>query len=668
MKTLKAVQKYLKSKISGRTNYAIPSLWIVDGYDGKMKEKNGEVFVDPYEFFSKTIEKIVSNGKQKTDYSKPLSFIKKENSSSWIKDSVIYGSLPRTTTTFNHKGFGCFEEEDILGYKESGTFLKMITLLPYLKNIGVNVLYMLPISKMSTAFKKGEISSPYSVKNPMKLDESYHDPLLDSFDVEEEFKALVEAAHILGIRVILDFIPRTAARDSDLIKEHPDWFYWISVDELSSYGPPEVSELPFKIPDSEDLEIIYSNPKVKEHLKKFSPSPDKVDPKKWEKVKKMEGDVLTNIVKEFGLITPPGFSDWVNDPQPTWDDVTFVRLFLDHPAQSQKYLPKNQVPYVLFDVIKASKFPGNEPNIELWNYLSDIVPHYQKEFGIDGARIDMGHALPKELQNMIISKARDVDSAFVFIAEELEMKNDEKAKTEGYDCILGNSWYAAARPREFYEFIESTIVNLKVPYIASCETPDTPRIVARENGEKLKYLAPVLLYLSPNGVPYINNGQEIDEIQPMNLGLDNTVWGKTLLNPSDQFFGKLGFFDHYQLHWKEAKRDTYNFLKRLIELRNEIKEYIYEGEFKYVYLNYQDGLTANYSYWKGEKGVIVLGNLNLAQQRYVEVDLINTANVRAKEVQLWTRFGKRKLITGNDTKIGVDLEPGGFAVLLVNIL
>jgi len=75
---------------------------------------------------------------------------------------------------------------------------------------------------------------------------------LEGIDVQEQFKALVQAAHLLGIRIVLDFIPRTAARDSDLIKEHPDWFYWIKIEELASYKPPYVPELPFKIPDPSD--------------------------------------------------------------------------------------------------------------------------------------------------------------------------------------------------------------------------------------------------------------------------------------------------------------------------------------------------------------------------------------------------------------------------------
>lgn len=579
----------------------------------------------------------------------------------------MYGALPRATVAYNHKGFGAFEPEDIFGFKESGTFLKMIALLPYLKNMGINVLYMLPISKMSNVFRKGEIGSPYAVKNPMELDEGYSDSLLEGISTEAQFKALVEAAHMLGIRVILDFIPRTAARDSDLIKEHPDWFYWIKVEEAASYKPPRIPDLPFKIPDSQDLEIIYSNPDVRKHLNKFTYSPDKLNPKKWERVKKMKGDILSNIAREFGIITPPGFSDWVNDPQPTWDDVTFLRLYIDHPVESQKYLSPDQPPYVLFDVVKSSKFPGKVPNKELWEYLSDIIPSYQRRFGIDGARIDMGHALPKELQDMIISKARSEDPAFAFIAEELEMKNDKKAKSEGYDCILGNSWYAVARPQEFYRFIEEIVPNLEVPFIASCETPDTPRIVAREHGQKLKYLAPAILFFAPNAIPYVNSGQEIEELQPMNLGLDNTIWGKTVLPPDDQFYGKLAFFDYYAFHWDQSKREMYEYLRWLLNLREKYEELL-KGEFRYVYLNYQDGLTANYSYWSGDKAFILLGNLNLAFDKYVEIYVNETAgrSVEVQTVTMINRFGKRNLSLKGTNIIPVNLPAGEFAIVILN--
>lgn len=667
---LNEIKDFLKSKISKHRNYAIPQLWIENHkkiFNDIVEEKEGKIFVDPYEFFYSAISFILDKSEKK-DYSKSLGILNGENNPNWFNKSVVYGSLPRMTAAYNHKGFGTFEETDILGFKEAGTFLKMIPLLLHLKSFNVNTLYMLPVSKSSNLFKKGSIGSPYAVKNPLVLDESYHDPLLEDFNVETEFKALVEAAHILGIRVILDFIPRTASRDSDIIREHPDWFYWIKIDDLATYKPPRIEELPFKIPDEKDLDIIYRNSEVRNHLKKFVDSPDKIDPVKWEKVKNMDGNILVNIIREFGIVTPPGFSDWVNDNQPTWDDVTFLRLYLDNPIAAKKFVPETQKPYVLFDVIKASKFPGSIPNLELWNYLSDIIPSYQKRFGIDGARIDMGHALPSKLQEMIISKAKDNDPSFVFIAEELEMNNDEKSKNDGYHAILGNTWYSVARREEFYKLVEETSINMKLPFLASAETPDTPRIAAREFGNKLKYLAPFLLYFLPNGVPYINSGQELGELQPMNLGLDNTIWGKTVLPPDDEFYAKLAFFDHYVLHWNTYDKELYSFLKNLMNEREKYKDFIFNGEFRYVYFNYQDGFLANYSYWIEEKGILIIANLDFSWKREFEVfvDKTKGKEINILNAKIWDKKGEIPIISPSNI-IKLTLNPGDFCILKINV-
>ncbi|WP_296906109.1 DUF1923 family maltosyltransferase [Thermotoga sp.] len=598
---LKEINRFCKERITEKRLYAVPRLWIPKFFKS-FEEKSGKFFVDPYEFGAAVTDWILKHSKD-LNYSQPLSFLNSERSPDWVKRSVVYGSLPRTTVAYNHKGSGYYEESDALGFREAGTFFKMILLLPFVKSLGADVIYLLPVSKMSDLFKKGEAPSPYSVKNPMVLDERYHDPLLDSFEVEEEFKAFVEACHILGIRVILDFIPRTASRDSDLIREHPDWFYWIRVEELADYTPPRAEELPFKVPDEDELEIVYGKESVKRHLKKFTFSPDRIDPEKWEKIRKEKGNILELIVKEFGIIIPPGFSDLINDPQPTWDDVTFLRLYLDHPKASKRFLKPDQPPYVLYDVIKASKFPGEKPNKELWEYLANVIPHYQKKYGIDGARLDMGHALPKELLDLIIGNAKSYDPAFVMIAEELDMSKDKAAKEAGYDVILGSSWYFAGKVNEIGKLLKIA-GNLSLPFVASVETPDTPRIRARRYGSKLKRLAPFVVYFLPNAVPYINTGQEIGEKQPMNLGLDTDPDMRKVLSPTDEFFGKLAFFDHYVLHWDTPDRGVLRFIRNLVGIRKQFLDVILEGKFQLL----SDSELVMYSYEKGGKRLFIVAN------------------------------------------------------------
>ncbi len=634
---LEDILKYLRSR-EGKVNYSVPKLWIPKDYEGKIREIDGKYFVDPYEFFSSILERILANAEEGIDYSTSLARIRGETDRGWIKKSTMYSLFIRPALGYNHKGFGRFEPIDIFGYREDGTFLKAIAILPILRDLGIDAVYLLPVSRYSDAFKKGEIGSPYAVKNPVEIDERYHDPLLEGFDVEDEFKAFVEACHILGIRVLIDFIPRTASRDSDLIKEHPEWFYWIKIEELPSYKTPKVPGLGFKIPEESDLEYVYSLDSVKEHLEKFTLDPKTLDPQKWENIVKSDPeDILKVIADEYGIITPPGFSDWINDPQPPWDDVTFLRLYMDHPKSAKKFLKEDQPPYILFDVIKASLFPGEVENEDLWNYIADVIPSYQRRFGIDGVRLDMGHALPKKLERMIMERSRNIDPAFVFVAEELDVSRDVESKESGYDAIIGNSWWMMPRvPEKAYEFFQDIAPKLALPFLACAETPDTPRIRARKKGEKLKKLVPFLMAFSPNGIFLINSGQEIGEIQPLNLGLDNSPEGRAVLPADDEFFSKLGFFDHYAYHWDEPDLEVFEFLKNVSIIRSENLDLLVEGEYRPVWFDWQDGKTANASFWIGDDGMIVVANLD-ENPRSFRIDLKGTLGreVKFERLKAW---------------------------------
>ena len=72
---------------------------------------------------------------------------------------------------------GELESKNIYGLKETGTFVKTLALLPLLKKMGIDTLYLLPISQYSTKNKKGDLGSPYGVSNFFKLDPNLKDPM-----------------------------------------------------------------------------------------------------------------------------------------------------------------------------------------------------------------------------------------------------------------------------------------------------------------------------------------------------------------------------------------------------------------------------------------------------------------------------------------------------------
>ena len=73
----------------------------------------------------------------------------------WILKSIVYSMMIRTSTTWDHDRNGYIDENNIYHVKETGTFLKTLALLPLLDKMGVDAIYLLPISKFSLKNKKG---------------------------------------------------------------------------------------------------------------------------------------------------------------------------------------------------------------------------------------------------------------------------------------------------------------------------------------------------------------------------------------------------------------------------------------------------------------------------------------------------------------------------------
>jgi pullulanase/glycogen debranching enzyme len=224
-----------------------------------LERKDKYVRVEPYSYLKAQLGEIVKVRDKNTDYHGSLSQVldlpmkngkimdgdAQRLPGDWFAMSSIYGFYVRSFTAFDHDLDGELggSKSDITlnseGLRETGTFLKSMAILPYVKSLGFDTVYMLPIALTGTANKKGDLGSPYALRNPFKINPMYHDPLVDEFSVETEFKAFVEAAHVLGLRIVLDMVPRTASRDSDWFKDNPDWFYWIDRAADANYHSPE---------------------------------------------------------------------------------------------------------------------------------------------------------------------------------------------------------------------------------------------------------------------------------------------------------------------------------------------------------------------------------------------------------------------------------------------
>lgn len=560
----------------GDFDIRIPGLW-----EDAKNPSSPSVIRPAYSYFIDRLLAIWDRASKDLDYSKPYYKTHEGgNGGQWIKNSIVYSMLPRFSSALYPEEEATYKHHH---FSFRGSFLKSILLLDMLNFMGVDTIYFLPIMERSKKNRKGDAGSCYAIRDFYKLDEDLKDELTGSkSSAELEFSAFLEAAHSYGMKLIIDIIPRTMARDAKLIFEHPDFFYWIKAENLSKYRSPRVPlQKKMEAANEKNLSRIFQSKEVLEHLKLFEKDPRTQNPGLYKKLQEAhlrdgETDFLELIEKEYGLIVAPAFSDCINDSQPAWSDITYLRLFLDHPALSQKYLRGlgfDPAPYILFDVAKASNVPGKVINRALWDMLIGIIPSYQKRFGIDGVRIDMGHALPKELLGEIMDAAYEADPNFCFIAEELDTKRAKLSKEAGYKAIVGDAFIKLNELEEggYIKYIKS-VKNKPLPIFSSAETHDTARLSSKEGGKKRARAITAASLFIPNSVGFINTLQELYEVQPMNLGIGLSEEDRYQVSHSDFNYGKLALFDYAAPAWDKGFHS--NMLKDLNLLATYRSKYL----------------------------------------------------------------------------------------------
>jgi glycosidase len=118
-------------------------------------------------------------------------------------------------------------EVNIRQYTNEGTFNAFAKELPRLKDMGVDILWIMPINPVGEKNRKGSLGSYYSVKDYQKVN--------PEFGSNEDFKNLVKQAHNLDMKIIVDWVANHTSWDNWLIEEHPDWY---THDSLGNIIPP----------------------------------------------------------------------------------------------------------------------------------------------------------------------------------------------------------------------------------------------------------------------------------------------------------------------------------------------------------------------------------------------------------------------------------------------
>ncbi len=133
-------------------------------------------------------------------------------------------------------------EVNLRQYTAEGSFKAFAEHLPRLKDMGVEVLWFMPITPIAQKNKKGSLGSYYACSDLTSVN--------PEFGTLEDFKDLIKHAQGLGFKVILDWVANHTGWDHIWTKEHPDYYFHdpSTHDFKKAKGMDDIIELDHKNP------------------------------------------------------------------------------------------------------------------------------------------------------------------------------------------------------------------------------------------------------------------------------------------------------------------------------------------------------------------------------------------------------------------------------------
>ncbi len=161
---------------------------------------------------------------QPRDFSKESA----RSSQDWVKDAVIYEIFPRQ-------------------YSAKGDFNSITADLDRLQNLGITVLWVMPIHPIGKLKAKGTVGSPYAVKDFYAINPDY--------GTSDDFKRLIAETHKRGMKIIIDIVANHTSWDSVMMKTKG----FHTTNDKGEIIPP--------VPDWADVaDLNYENPELRKYM------------------------------------------------------------------------------------------------------------------------------------------------------------------------------------------------------------------------------------------------------------------------------------------------------------------------------------------------------------------------------------------------------------------
>ncbi len=145
-------------------------------------------------------------------------------------------------------------EVNVRQYTPEGTFSAFRQHLPRLKEMGVDILWFMPVHPISETKKKGTLGSYYAISDYRGIN--------PNFGTLVEFKDIIDEAHGMGMKVVMDWVANHTGCDHIWTKEHPDFY---NRDAEGNILVPADNE--GKLTDWTDVaDLNYDNPEMRKTM------------------------------------------------------------------------------------------------------------------------------------------------------------------------------------------------------------------------------------------------------------------------------------------------------------------------------------------------------------------------------------------------------------------
>ncbi|WP_221033145.1 alpha-amylase family glycosyl hydrolase [Actomonas aquatica] len=118
-------------------------------------------------------------------------------------------------------------EINVRQYSEAGTFAAVEADLARIRDLGVGILWFMPVHPIGEINRKGPLGSYYSIADYRGIN--------PEFGTEADFVRLVKAAQAMGMRVVMDWVGNHTAWDHPWTSSHPEYY---ATNEAGEFVPP----------------------------------------------------------------------------------------------------------------------------------------------------------------------------------------------------------------------------------------------------------------------------------------------------------------------------------------------------------------------------------------------------------------------------------------------